>query len=98
MARGRYHHTALKLLQAEPAPFGDRTDVPCKTPGTDPDLWFDRDTERIAIAACRLCPVQRQCATWATRTRQPHGVWGGTTRADRIPPGVRRGHVTGGFA
>jgi hypothetical protein len=91
MAIGRYHHTALKLLQSVPAPFAGRTDIPCKAPGADPDLWFEPTTETSAIAACRPCPVREQCAAWATRTRQPYGVWGGTTRADRIPPGVRRG-------
>ncbi|WP_019548445.1 WhiB family transcriptional regulator [Streptomyces sulphureus] len=36
-----------------------------------------------ARALCAACPIQQACADWATSTRQPHGVWGGLTPAER---------------
>lgn len=87
MSRGRYHRTELLLLQAELPPFASRNDLTCKSPDADPDLWFSRDQTNVDLAQglCRICPIEAKCAEWAIRTRQPHGVWGGTTRADRIP-------------
>jgi WhiB family redox-sensing transcriptional regulator len=56
----------------------------------DPELFFPigdtgpalRQAEE-AKAVCRRCPVMDQCLTWALTTGQDHGVWGGTSEADR---------------
>ncbi|MEZ0366788.1 WhiB family transcriptional regulator [Mycobacterium sp. pUA109] len=50
--------------------------------GHDPDLWFPQPSERPheAIAICRTCPVIAECADFARRTVQLHGVWGGRAR------------------
>jgi len=42
-----------------------------------------RSRERRARSVCRDCPVRTPCATFAVRTSQPYGVWGGLTEADR---------------
>lgn len=53
---------------------------------TDPDLFFleeDDLYEAAAIASdqarrvCLGCPVRRECLSFALRTRQVHGTWGG---------------------
>lgn len=50
----------------------------------DPELFFpvgstgpaERD-QREAKRVCERCPVARQCLTYALRTGQTSGVWGG---------------------
>lgn len=44
-----------------------------------------------AKAVCRRCPVIEQCLRWALETREPWGVWGGTSEADRRSYFRRRG-------
>ena len=36
-----------------------------------------------AKAICQSCPVITECATWALKTREPYGVWGGLSEDDR---------------
>lgn len=60
--------------------------------GADPELFFaeksngqmyDSDPRvREAKAYCRQCPVSTQCLFTALRDHE-HGVWGGTTPAER---------------
>ena len=45
-----------------------------------------------AKAVCRRCPVMEQCLQWALETREPWGVWGGTSEADRRAYFRRRGY------
>jgi len=56
--------------------------LPCRL---DPDLFFaDTARERdAAVRACRDCPLLEACAEYAISEQEPHGVWGGTTVADR---------------
>ena len=42
-----------------------------------------RQRETLAKQICRKCPVQDACRRFAVGTREPHGVWGGTTPLDR---------------
>lgn len=44
-----------------------------------------------AILICRSCPVQTQCAEYATLTSPKFGVWGGKIY-DKVPGGYRRTH------
>ena len=65
----------------------------CAHPATRDDLpveaWFP--DERIPAeqllgrlrAVCGACPVQRECLTHALAAPERHGVWAGTTGADR---------------
>ena len=47
----------------------------------DPEMWFPNDSEwtraRQARAICHTCPVQDECLTYAVRSGQQYGVWGG---------------------
>lgn len=47
----------------------------------DPDMFFapsgDAASHRAARAICRGCDVAAQCAEFALRTGQQHGVWAG---------------------
>lgn len=59
-------------------------------------LWFPDDYHdaeaAIAVAICRVCPVNAECLDYALTTGQPEGVWGGTTPSERrrIARGVWR--------
>src|ERR1700704_3960438 len=56
----------------------------------DPELFFPvaahgpgaRELAR-AKAVCAACRVRRQCLQYALATHQLHGVWGGTSEAER---------------
>lgn len=58
--------------------------------GTDPELFFPvavtvAATEQVssAKAVCGRCQVRENCLSYALRA-MPHGIWGGTTRQERI--------------
>jgi WhiB family redox-sensing transcriptional regulator len=56
-----------------------------------PDLFFPEDfppdesrqMTKMAIKICKQCPVQRLCLDFAISSREPSGIWGGTTASDR---------------
>ncbi|GAA4556207.1 WhiB family transcriptional regulator [Pseudonocardia xishanensis] len=39
--------------------------------------------EQRAKRICEACPVIAECRRWALATREPYGVWGGLSVADR---------------
>jgi len=64
----------------------------------DPDLFFHESTaggmsnamfsqiqmkERVAKQVCSECPFKMQCAEYAILGEEDHGIWGGTTPAER---------------
>jgi len=51
----------------------------------DGDLFYpDKgSSSRAAKAVCARCPVRQECLEWALRTREPFGVLGGMTEAER---------------
>ena len=49
----------------------------------DPEMFFDDDREKLAIALCFKCPVRELCLSWAMRHNEKHGVWGGLTELER---------------
>ncbi|WP_395728441.1 WhiB family transcriptional regulator [Nakamurella sp.] len=60
--------------------------------GMDVDAFFLAAGERrrskqrrieAAKLTCRTCPVIAQCRTYALRTREPYGVWGGLSEEER---------------
>lgn len=63
----------------------------CRT--ADPDLFFPgavgaaaRPQVTRALLICDGCPVKRECLDFALRTREPAGIWGGTTPEERVHP------------
>ncbi len=64
--------------------------------GADPELFFPfalngGAVEQIssAKAVCGRCSVGENCLSYALET-VPHGIWGGTTREERIAMRVPR--------
>lgn len=58
----------------------------------DTDLFFSpegetrqarRYREEFATQICHSCPVVTECRTHAQTVREPYGIWGGATEADR---------------
>ena len=39
--------------------------------------------ETRAKSICRICPVKSQCLEYAMEIREPYGIWGGLTEAER---------------
>ena len=53
-------------------------------PPTLPERREERELrEARAKAICARCEVQRECLDFAMRVREPHGIWGGCTEAER---------------
>ncbi len=61
--------------------------------GRDSAQFFHPDGERgasrgrreaAAKNVCRACPVRGECAAQALSSREPYGVWGGFTEAERL--------------
>ena len=61
--------------------------------GRDSAQFFHPDGERgssrsrreaKAKAVCRACPVRAECAAHALAVREPYGVWGGFSEAERL--------------
>lgn len=51
----------------------------------DPEQFFssDEDKQSAALALCAACPVRSECLEHALSTREPYGIWGGTTEHER---------------
>ncbi|MFD8938608.1 WhiB family transcriptional regulator [Streptomyces sp. NPDC059578] len=81
-ARRRFRTPSPALTGLTAAdPFGVR---PCEK--EDPDLFFpisDNDPATDAKRVCAGCPVVDACLRGALERAEEHGVWGGTTPADR---------------
>lgn len=63
-----------------------------RLPGTSTDLFFHPEGERgaaraareaAAKAICGRCPVLGPCRDHALAAREPYGVWGGLSEAER---------------
>lgn len=39
--------------------------------------------ERAAKFICASCPVRQDCLSYALRTSEPHGIWGGLNELER---------------
>ena len=66
-----------------------RAEGACRT--ADPDLFFPVAVGAAAspqvtraLRICDGCPVRQACLDFAMRTREPAGIWGGTTPEERI--------------
>lgn len=56
----------------------DSQPAPLCRDAANPDLWFPRNNEAIAIAkqVCAQCPLTSRCLQFAQQSRET-GVWGG---------------------
>ena len=56
--------------------------------GVDPETFYPPRGDRAAVQrarkVCRRCPVAVECLAFAVERRDPFGVWGGTTRNERV--------------
>jgi WhiB family redox-sensing transcriptional regulator len=52
---------------------------------TDPEVFFPEKggSTKDAKTVCLACPVRVQCLTWAMKTDQRFGVWGGLSERER---------------
>jgi WhiB family redox-sensing transcriptional regulator len=53
-----------------------------------PPSHFERKSDKLqredqAKAICATCVVREPCLQYALRIREPHGIWGGLSEAER---------------
>ena len=77
-------NTTIRDLPAPRPEAGTQTtgQLPCRR---HPELFFSdlaADVDR-AKAECASCPIVEACREHAISTREPFGVWGGTSEDDR---------------
>ena len=58
-------------------------DALCRQVGFDLFFPDKGDNAAAALAVCRGCPVTTDCLNYALSSGMVHGVWGGTTEAQR---------------
>jgi hypothetical protein len=46
-------------------------------------MWLNDGASRTVAVRCGPCPARAECREYALAAREPHGVWGGLTPADR---------------
>lgn len=53
-------------------------------PPSTPERKDERERREIrAKSICKICPVRAECLEYATAIREPYGIWGGLTEAER---------------
>lgn len=71
--------------------------------GLSAALFFNPDNERgrakrtreaDAKVVCATCPVAAACLDWALSVREPYGIWGGKSPADRKDMRTDRAHLS----
>lgn len=56
--------------------------APCST--VDPDMWFDHTQVVLAKRICNTtCQFRAACLSYAVRSGELHGVWGGLSAPER---------------
>jgi hypothetical protein len=91
----QYQAPGSALTAVEPLPFIPAGLVPPCTrhphtynsAGEEPRTEADRPettaAREMAVQICNACPVLNGCRSYALRTRQPWGVWGGLLPRER---------------
>lgn len=72
-----------KCLMRELIPVTGDEIAECAKPSTEPDWWFDEETQELAKAICSNCPLVEACLRYALSNKEEHGVWGGMTAEER---------------
>lgn len=60
----------------------------CITESVPPFVFYPKNNERDinrAKRVCNRCPVKAECLEFAVTNMDEHGVWGGTSEAERLP-------------
>lgn len=72
-------------VDSRPDSQGWRDRAECADRRYRADWWHPRDDRSYerARSVCERCPVQVECAEHAIARREPHGMWGGLTPAER---------------
>lgn len=65
------------------APAGWRAEAACREDDVETFFATDDDSIDAALARCAACPVREVCLEHALDAREPYGIWGGTTEAER---------------
>ena len=52
--------------------------------GSEPDLFFSKRYEDMAMEICTRCSVRLECDDLATRMGEAIGIWGGRSQEDRL--------------
>lgn len=79
---GVYIADRRPALTLTPEAWHDR--AACK--GMDPDLFVPQREDTMpkeCATVCAACEVRKACLDYAMRTREPFGIYGGTTPAQR---------------
>jgi WhiB family transcriptional regulator, redox-sensing transcriptional regulator len=86
----KQHRDALRSVQLT-GRENWRMAAACRS--ADPELFFPVSDSGPSLAQaaeakaiCAGCAVRRQCLSFALRTRQVHGIWGGLTERERHVP------------
>lgn len=68
----------------------------CRTEQVPTDVFFPNRAAKAgdAVKVCAACPVKAECLSYAVRTEQVHGVWGGLHGARLSAVVFGRGAVT----
>lgn len=75
-----YKTLMIKFIESgETPPCDNRTEV-FFADGVD---WQVRIRDREAKMLCGFCPFKQECLTYALAAREPYGIWGGLTTAER---------------
>jgi WhiB family transcriptional regulator, redox-sensing transcriptional regulator len=87
---GEHHRQADQWVGTLGEFWSWRAEASCRD--LDSSIFFSPDGERghkrrrreaAAKAVCARCPVQDACADYALANREPYGVWGGLSEAER---------------
>lgn len=91
-ARQAWHDLQHALAQAD----DDHVTIPCRSQNAEDWTSDDRTTRTHAAQACTPCPARRPCATYARRSRQTFGAWGGHDRTPHTAQTATRTPGVGG--
>lgn len=75
-----------QALEALANAIRETGETACMT--TDPEAWFPDGgmptiETRMAVKLCKVCPVQRECLTYALTDDTPYGIFGGMFPRER---------------
>ncbi|WP_081005215.1 WhiB family transcriptional regulator [Rhodococcus rhodochrous] len=97
-----FHFTSISPTRSGATRWEWQSRADCRL--VDPSVFYPPDDEtrgvrlrreRIARQICTTCPVRIPCLNFALDTDEGHGIWGGTSEAERRKHAVRDGSDSG---